>query len=225
MSEYSNLRHLHINSTGFDYRWDNYPRQTPPRMKEDTSIHTYSGHSVLKTLIRCYYSPSFTTNQRYIITGSADGRVYIYDIYTGECVEGLQTVDGGEIRDVAWHPAHPLIAATSFHRYLNTFKYSSKPKEVKRKNVSRIGSFLRMWMSGIGGGGNIRAEVPDDDEGSSDEDDDGYWRKFYTEGGNYIEEEGALEGDMEDMEVEEVPDPEDESDQKDDTSDEDVRIN
>jgi WD repeat-containing protein 23 len=42
----------------------------------DPSVRTYRGHSVGYTLIRCYFSPSFTTGQRYIITGSSDGCVY-----------------------------------------------------------------------------------------------------------------------------------------------------
>ncbi len=42
----------------------------------DPSVCTYRGHSVGYTLIRCYFSPSFTTGQRYIITGSSDGCIY-----------------------------------------------------------------------------------------------------------------------------------------------------
>jgi len=41
----------------------------------DPSVRTYRGHSVTFTLIRCYFSPSFTTGQKYIITGSSDGCV------------------------------------------------------------------------------------------------------------------------------------------------------
>ena len=36
---------------------------------------TYRGHSVLQTLLRCHFSPEFTTGQRYIYTGCAAGRV------------------------------------------------------------------------------------------------------------------------------------------------------
>ena len=41
----------------------------------DTSLMTYRGHSVLQTLIRCHFSPAFSTGQRYIYTGCAAGRV------------------------------------------------------------------------------------------------------------------------------------------------------
>ena len=44
-------------------------------IKGDTSIATYRGHSVLQTLIRCHFSPQFSTGQRYIVTGCAFGRV------------------------------------------------------------------------------------------------------------------------------------------------------
>lgn len=36
---------------------------------------TYRGHSVLQTLIRCHFSPSASTGQRYIYTGCAQGRI------------------------------------------------------------------------------------------------------------------------------------------------------
>lgn len=39
----------------------------------DPSVRTYHGHYVSYTLIRCYFSPAFSTGQKYIITGSADG--------------------------------------------------------------------------------------------------------------------------------------------------------
>jgi WD repeat-containing protein 23 len=41
----------------------------------DTSIMTYRGHCVLQTLVRCHFSPSYTTGQRFIYTGCAAGRV------------------------------------------------------------------------------------------------------------------------------------------------------
>ena len=46
------------------------------RIPGDPSVQTYRGHAVAYTLIRCYFSPSFTTGQRYIVTGSSDGSVY-----------------------------------------------------------------------------------------------------------------------------------------------------
>ncbi|KAJ3249181.1 DDB1- and CUL4-associated factor 11 [Chytriomyces hyalinus] len=65
--------------TNFDYRWQPYPRRAGARKHPfDVSVATYTGHSVLRTLIRCHFSPASTSN-RYLYTGSSDGSVYIYD--------------------------------------------------------------------------------------------------------------------------------------------------
>ena len=73
-------------SSGFDYRWQKYPKENEPHVKHrfDKSVFTFRGHQVLKTLIRCYFSPAETTGQRYVYSGSKDGRMFIYDLYTGE---------------------------------------------------------------------------------------------------------------------------------------------
>ena len=38
---------------------------------------TYRGHSVLRTLIRCQFSPAETTGAQYIYSGSADGKIHV----------------------------------------------------------------------------------------------------------------------------------------------------
>ena len=38
---------------------------------------TYRGHSVLRTLIRCHFSPAETTGGQYIYSGSADGKIHV----------------------------------------------------------------------------------------------------------------------------------------------------
>lgn len=55
---------LHTSSDILDRTFD---------VEGDPSVQTYRGHSIAHTLIRCYFSPSFTTGQKYIITGSSDG--------------------------------------------------------------------------------------------------------------------------------------------------------
>jgi DDB1- and CUL4-associated factor 11 len=42
----------------------------------DASLMTYSGHQVLQTLIRARFSPPHVTGQRYIYSGSYNGKVY-----------------------------------------------------------------------------------------------------------------------------------------------------
>jgi DDB1- and CUL4-associated factor 11 len=41
----------------------------------DPSVRTYRGHCVRYTLIRCFFSPAFSTGQKYIVTGSSDGGI------------------------------------------------------------------------------------------------------------------------------------------------------
>ena len=53
------------------------------KLDGDTSVMTYKGHSLLHTLIRCHFSPEFTTGQRYVYTGCSTGSLvskYNYDI-------------------------------------------------------------------------------------------------------------------------------------------------
>eukprot|EP00953_Heterococcus_sp_UTEX-ZZ885_P023527 12923-Heterococcus_DN1.PRE.4 len=98
---------------------------------------------VLQTLIRCSFSPVHTTGQRYIISGSQCGAVFMWDTITGERVlQQKRTSASGSsssgssgssssasrssalpqqsrlhhdtIRDVAWHPYLPLIASSSW---------------------------------------------------------------------------------------------------------------
>ena len=37
----------------------------------------YTGHEVLRTLIRCHFSPAETTGQQYIYSGSSDGKIHV----------------------------------------------------------------------------------------------------------------------------------------------------
>jgi WD repeat-containing protein 23 len=84
---------------------------------------------VLRTLIRCHFSPPSSTNSRYVYSGSTDGKVYIWnmDATLAGVVdvkkatmrtrpmdnrhrfynynEGWNTV----VRDASWHPNAPLL--------------------------------------------------------------------------------------------------------------------
>ncbi|KAI9018313.1 WD40-repeat-containing domain protein [Hyaloraphidium curvatum] len=64
----------------FDYRFQAYPA-IPGRIRHpmDASVRSFTGHSVLKTLIRCHFSPQHATGQRYVYSGSADGMIHIFD--------------------------------------------------------------------------------------------------------------------------------------------------
>lgn len=108
------------------------------------SVTTYRGHSVLRTLIRCHFSPVATTNQRYVYSGSSDGRIHIYSL-DGPIVQVLDrahthpliNAKSGEyndpsdltlrrsrrkarghltstVRDVSWHPYEPMLMSTAW---------------------------------------------------------------------------------------------------------------
>lgn len=104
-----------VPSYSWDYRWMDYPAVGKDiRHPYDQSLMTYKGHQVLRTLIRCYFSPAFTTGQKYIYTGSHDGCVYIYDLITGKCVAKLSGFHRETVRDCSWHPLYPVLVSSAW---------------------------------------------------------------------------------------------------------------
>lgn len=61
----------------FDYRSNMYRKPRYDKHPDDCSVMTYRGHAVLRTLIRCHFSPEATTGQKYIFSASADGRIHV----------------------------------------------------------------------------------------------------------------------------------------------------
>ncbi|KKZ60406.1 hypothetical protein EMCG_00692 [[Emmonsia] crescens] len=127
-------------STGFDYRYMSISDADYRPHPHDCSVVTFRGHRVLKTLIRCHFSPDTSTNSRYVYSGSSDGRVFIYNldatvagiIDVGEASfnsrqrdsdmfhpayrMGRSEIEWGTcVRDASWHPNAPVIAATSWN--------------------------------------------------------------------------------------------------------------
>lgn len=126
-------------TTSFDYRFMAYDEKEYEPHPHDCSLVTFRGHRVLKTLIRCHFSPPGSTNSRYVYSGSEDGRVYIYnldatlagkvdvrhatnhsrprdpDLYMSSY--GHSSGDRDEwktcVRDASWHPNAPVIAGKS----------------------------------------------------------------------------------------------------------------
>lgn len=64
----------------FDYRHMAYPFKAYNAHPHDCSVVTFRGHRVLKTLIRCHFSPPLSTDSRFVYSGSEDGKVYIYNL-------------------------------------------------------------------------------------------------------------------------------------------------
>ncbi|KAF9292044.1 hypothetical protein BGZ68_000612 [Mortierella alpina] len=107
----------------FDYRSERYTGSKNRKVEGDCSVMSFQGHKVLRTLIRCHFSPAHSTGQRYLYTGSADGMVHIYRL-DGTLVRKLDTAEAFQrltksqaptsyvARDVSWHPYHPTILSS-----------------------------------------------------------------------------------------------------------------
>jgi len=94
-----------VSGQRWDYRWQRVPKyvhRDKTIVGGDTSVMTYTGHTVLQTLIRCHFSPMNNTGQKYIYTGCAKGRVIIYDLLTGEIAAELAGHQAC-VRDVSWN--------------------------------------------------------------------------------------------------------------------------
>ncbi|KZS11669.1 DDB1- and CUL4-associated factor 11 [Daphnia magna] len=105
-SEVQQRTRTFMSSQSWDYSFQNVPWRlscSKNKIAGDTSLMTYRGHSVLRTLIRCRFSPAFSTGQRYIYSGCAAGKVFIYDVLTGMPAVVL-TGHSDCVRDVSWHP-------------------------------------------------------------------------------------------------------------------------
>ena len=109
-----NDAHIPRSRGHYDYRYG-LPnrRRAAPKLEGDSSIMTYTGHSVAQTLIRCKFSPFHSTGQRYIYTGSYGGSVVIYDVLTGEMVKRLKG-HSETVRDLDWHPYKDSLVTTGW---------------------------------------------------------------------------------------------------------------
>lgn len=100
----------------FDYRGQDYPHLASVGAREfhDDSVVTYGGaHETLQTLIRAYFSPMYTTGQKYVYCGSSDGRCVIYNVLTAKVVESLAE-HRSPVRDVSWHPYGNFLTTSSW---------------------------------------------------------------------------------------------------------------
>ncbi|KAF9787064.1 WD40-repeat-containing domain protein [Thelephora terrestris] len=107
---------------------------------KDCSVMTYRGHAVLRTLIRCYFSPVEMTGGQYLYSGSYDGRIHIWSLdgTTVQTLDRSQTLPmacdpsapepdesigrpllrtGNNktcVRDVSWHPQEPVLMSAGW---------------------------------------------------------------------------------------------------------------
>lgn len=123
-------RTRYAHSSGFDYRGEEYDEGDWDVHPHDNSLVTYRGHKVLRTLIRCHFSPPSATNSRYVYSGSADGNVYIWnmDATIAGKIDVKKATAGTRareerfsaywdtprgwatcVRDASWHPSAPVV--------------------------------------------------------------------------------------------------------------------
>lgn len=131
-------------NTGFDYRFQSYEEEYYKPNPHDCSLVTFRGHKVLKTLIRCHFSPPGSTDSRYVYTGSEDGGVYIYNLdatlakkldvqaatqdsrprddVDTDILGAFHDHSGSSwktcVRDASWHPYAPVLAGKLTNRDL-----------------------------------------------------------------------------------------------------------
>ncbi|PHH87540.1 hypothetical protein CDD83_8730 [Cordyceps sp. RAO-2017] len=130
-------QHLNIGGT-FDYRREAYDEEDWDPHPHDNSVVTFRGHKVLRTLIRCHFSPPSSTNSRYVYSGSTDGKIYIWNldatlagtIDVKKATMGTRRRDryarsrldepagwGTCVRDASWHPSAPVLVASAWNGY------------------------------------------------------------------------------------------------------------
>lgn len=113
-----------VRNQPWDYRWQAVPKELyhDNKLEGDTSIMTYRGHVVSKTLVRARFSPAETTGQRYIYTGCGYGRVVIYDALTAKIVKQRKG-HMACVRDVSWHPTRNEILSSSWDGLVGKWTY------------------------------------------------------------------------------------------------------
>uniref|UniRef100_A0AAX7TPK1 DDB1- and CUL4-associated factor 11 n=1 Tax=Astatotilapia calliptera TaxID=8154 RepID=A0AAX7TPK1_ASTCA len=131
---------LAVTQQNWDYRWQQVPQRALKRHKltGDTSVMTYRGHGVLHTLIRCRFSPEFSTGQRFIYSGCSTGKIVIYDVLTGTVVTRLVGHDAC-VRDVSWHPYEDNIISSSWDGAVRMWEHRQTHPLDEERDTARGG--------------------------------------------------------------------------------------
>lgn len=145
----------HTSHSDFDYRWGDYSDADWFPHPNDNSLVTFRGHKVLRTLIRCHFSPPGSTDSRYVYSGSQDGSVYIWnldatpagkiDVTEATVPRARQASSdrryrlhhrdrfpswGACVRDASWHPHAPIIVGEcSLYHAISCFASFKHPAD------------------------------------------------------------------------------------------------
>uniref|UniRef100_A0A182XZL1 WD_REPEATS_REGION domain-containing protein n=1 Tax=Anopheles stephensi TaxID=30069 RepID=A0A182XZL1_ANOST len=167
----SNVRREHAHSL-WDYRWDDVPKRffnITKSLKGDTSIMTYRGHKVQKSLIRAKFSPASTTGQRYIYTGCGTGRLIIYDVLTGAIVEAIEG-HHDIVRDVDWHPHRTEVMTCSWDGTVHRHTHCSSIE--KQEHRERLHQMKLRRLSNAYPSTDNASYVEEDEEEEEEEEDE-----------------------------------------------------
>jgi len=160
-TDYEAVRNKVYGLEDFDYRYEDerwQPRRAHPK---DCSVMTYRGHSVMRTLIRCHFSPAESTGSAYIYSGSSDGRVHIWSL-DGRRVQVLDrnktapmgldpsapdstTASAGFsscVRDVSWHSREPVLLSAAW-----SARGHSTVARHEWKGLSKMNGKLEDWVA------------------------------------------------------------------------------
>jgi WD repeat-containing protein 23 len=108
---------IHKYTTRFEYRSNAYPEYDFIPHPHDCSLVTFRGHKVLKTLIRCHFSPPGSSDSRYVYSGSYDGSVYVWNM--DATLAGKIDVLGAT-KNTRPRESHPLIDSLGFQSSYNS---------------------------------------------------------------------------------------------------------
>ncbi|XP_063310976.1 DDB1- and CUL4-associated factor 11 isoform X1 [Pelobates fuscus] len=133
-----------VTQQNWDYRWQQVPKRAlrKKRLPGDTSLMTYRGHGVLHTLIRCRFSPEYSTGQQYVYSGCSTGRVVVYDLLTGHIVTKLANHKAC-VRDVSWHPCDNRLVSSSWDGSLRVWEHRQTefyPEDLRTPPLDSEGS-------------------------------------------------------------------------------------
>lgn len=101
---------------------------------------SFYGHEVLGTLIRCHFSPRFSTNSRFIYSGSSCGSLFIYDTQSGYGISKLSPKKNryqSTIRDALWHNSKGIIFITNFNGCIYKWDYKHNVMFTEMKNKKK----------------------------------------------------------------------------------------
>ncbi|KAH0838129.1 WD40-repeat-containing domain protein [Lanmaoa asiatica] len=110
--DFDSFAHRDYRCHSYDYRYGHFPKPIYSAHPNDCSVMTYRGHAVLRTLIRCNFSPIETTGGQYIYSGSADGRIHIWSL-DGRIV---QILDRSQTLPMSYNPSGPELEPLSGSR-------------------------------------------------------------------------------------------------------------